>query len=157
MSGGFLSTQNFSVTFDKVNWPTLVNGLSYITKDNSILFPATEANIKSEKVGELPGICYSWELSQARTSLVVREHNAIQWQKNSTAGTSDDHPNRCFHKQKGGMVKKRTGTLHKCFRTSGCEIFNPDFTKNFSNLTIHIQMDNKVALSYLLKMGLHTV
>ena len=27
------------------------------------------------------------------------------------------------------------------------------FTKNLSNLTIHIQMDNKVALSFLLKMG----
>ena len=27
------------------------------------------------------------------------------------------------------------------------------FTKNLSNLTIHIQMDNKIALSYLLKMG----
>ena len=27
------------------------------------------------------------------------------------------------------------------------------FTKNLSNLSIHIQMDDKVALSYLLKMG----
>ena len=32
------------------------------------------------------------------------------------------------------------------------------FTKNISNLTIHIQMDNKVALSYLLKMrGTHSL
>ena len=28
------------------------------------------------------------------------------------------------------------------------------FPKNLSNLTIHIQMDNKVAVSYLFKMGL---
>ena len=27
------------------------------------------------------------------------------------------------------------------------------FTKNLSNLTIHIQMDRKVTLSYILKMG----
>ena len=27
------------------------------------------------------------------------------------------------------------------------------FTKNLSNLTVHIQIDHKVALSYLLKMG----
>ena len=32
------------------------------------------------------------------------------------------------------------------------------FKKNLSNLTIHIQMDNKVALSYLLKMeGTHSL
>ena len=27
------------------------------------------------------------------------------------------------------MVEKRTGMLHKCFRTNGCEIYNPDFHK----------------------------
>ena len=48
--------------------------------------------------------------------------------ENSTAGTSDDHINRCFHKRVGahcngisaeGNDKKRTGTPHKCFRTNG--------------------------------------
>ena len=52
-----------------------------------MLFSPTGANIKSEKVGELPGVYYSWDLSQTRTSLMYREHTAIQWQKNSTAGT----------------------------------------------------------------------
>ena len=60
MSGGLLSAQNFSVKFDKINWPTFVNGLSYIAWENSILFSPTGANVKSEKVGELPGVCYSW-------------------------------------------------------------------------------------------------
>ena len=68
-----------------------------------------------------------------------REHNAIQWQKNSTAGTSDDSPNRSFHKRvgstlqwnldRGEMVEKRTATPHKCFRTDGCKICSPDFHK----------------------------
>ena len=54
---------------------------------------------------------------------------------------------RCFQKRvertlqwdlnRGEMVEKRTGAPHK----------------NLSDLTIHIQMDNKVALSYLLEMG----
>ena len=59
---------------------------------------------------------------------------------NSTAGTSDDHPNRCcFHKSlwstlqwnldRKGIVEKRTETLHECFKTNGCEICNPDFPK----------------------------
>ena len=54
------------------------------------------------------------------------------------------------------MVEKRTVTPHKCFRTNGCKFAMLTFTKNLSNLTIHIQMDNKVALLYLLKMeGAH--
>ena len=89
-------TIGISGVTDKVNWPTLVDGPSYIARKSSVLFPPTRANIKSEKAGELPGIYYSWELSQTRTSLVDREHKAIQWQKNSTAGTSNGHPNRCF-------------------------------------------------------------
>ena len=87
MSGGVLSTQNFSIKFDKITWPTFVNNPNYIARENSMLFSPTGANIKSEKVGELPGVHYSWDLSQTRTSLMYREHTAIQWQKNSTAGT----------------------------------------------------------------------
>ena len=145
MSGDLLSTQNFSVKFDKVNWSTFVNGPSYIARKNSISLSSAGANIKT------------W------ISLVDRKHKAIQWQKNSTAGTSVDHPNRCFHKRVGStlqrnlnreeMVVKRTATPHKFFRTNGCKICSPDFHKNLSNSTIHIQMDNKVALPYLLKMG----
>ena len=52
--------------------------------------------------------------------------------------------------QQGGNGQKRTGTPHKCFRTNGCEILT--FTRNLSILTIHIQMDKKVTLSYLLKV-----
>ena len=65
---------------------------------------------------------------------------------------------------RGGMVKKnkkkknQTGTPHKCFRTNGFKFAVLAFTKRSSNLTIHVQMDNKVALSCLLKMGrVHTV
>ena len=79
MSGGLLSTQNFSVKFNRVNWSTFVNGPSYIAMENSISF-SIGANIKSGKAGELPEVCYSWEISRKRTYLVVREHKAIQWQ-----------------------------------------------------------------------------
>ena len=74
MSGDILSTQNFSVRFGEVNWPTFVNGLSYIAIENSILFPPTVTNIKFEKAVKLPGVCYSSELSQKGTSLVDRDH-----------------------------------------------------------------------------------
>ena len=47
MPKGLLSTQNFSVKFDKINWPTFVNRPRYITRENSVSFSPTEANIKS--------------------------------------------------------------------------------------------------------------
>ena len=56
------------------------------------LLSTKKFSVTFDKVGELQRVCYSWELSQARASLVDREYKAIQWQKNSTAGTSDDHP-----------------------------------------------------------------
>ena len=77
MPGGIPSTQNFNVKFNKVNWPTFVNSQSYIARENSISFFPTGENIKSEKAGELPGVCCSWELSQTKTFLVNREHKTI--------------------------------------------------------------------------------
>ena len=59
MPEGLLSTKNFSVKFDRVNLPTFVNGPSYIARENSISFPPAGANINSEKIGELPRVCYS--------------------------------------------------------------------------------------------------
>ena len=50
---GLLLTQNFSVTFNKVNWPTLVDRSSYIVTENSILFPPAGANIKGVTRGML--------------------------------------------------------------------------------------------------------
>ena len=72
---------------------TKLIGLLSSARQNSISLPSAGANVKSEKAGELPGVCYSWELNQTRISLVDRKHKAIQWQKNSTAGTSVGHPN----------------------------------------------------------------
>ena len=128
MSGGLLSTQSFNVKFDKVIWSAFVNGPSCIARENSISFFPGRANIKSEKAGKLPGMCYSWELSQTRTSLVSRGHKAIQCQKNPTAGTSDDHPNRCcfffsIHTRinshfKAWSYKKRKHKKIKAYRKS---------------------------------------
>ena len=132
MSGGLLSAQNISVKFDKVNWPTLVNGPNYIARESSVSFPPTGANIKSEKAGELQGVCYSWELSQTRTSLVNSEQRAIQWQPQMTIKqmlSQKGGEHIAMESQQGEMVKERTGTPHKCFRTNGCKICNPDFPK----------------------------
>ena len=49
----------------------------------------------------------------------------------------------------GGDDKKIAGTPHKCFRTNGFKFAVLALTKISSNLTLPIQMDNKVALSCL--------
>ena len=59
MSGGLLSTQSLNVKFDRVNWPTSVDGLSYIARENSISFPPTGAKYKSEKAGKVLRVCNS--------------------------------------------------------------------------------------------------
>ena len=66
MSRRLISTQNFCFKLEKVNSPTFVNTPSYIVRKNSISFSPTGANIKSEKVGELRGVYYSWEISQTK-------------------------------------------------------------------------------------------
>ena len=101
------------------------------------MFPPTVANTKSEKAEELPGVCYSLELRQTRISLVDRKHKLNQWQKNSTARTSDDHPNKCFHKGLVStlqwnlniekMVEATTGRHH--INVNVWEICDPDFHK----------------------------
>ena len=58
--------------------------------------------------------------------------------------------------QQEAMVEKTKRIPYKCFRTYDCKICNPDFHKKLSDLAIHIKMDNKVALLYLLKMGGYT-
>ena len=87
-----------------------------------------------------------------------------KWQKHSTAGISDDHPNRCFHKRvkstlqmnlnRGGNgQKKDQGHGINVLKLMSVKFAILTFTKNLSNVTVHIQMDNKFALSCILKMG----
>ena len=78
MSGALLSTRNFSVKFNKVDWPTFVNGPGYIARKNSISFPLTGSNIKSEKAGELPVVCYSWELIRWIENIRLSNDGKIQ-------------------------------------------------------------------------------
>ena len=129
------------------------------------MFPPTGANIKSGKPGELPRV--SWELNQKRTSLVGRKYKANQWQKNSTVGASDDNPNKFFQKMVGahcnGISTRRKWSIKgqgyhiNVLKLMAVKFTILTFTKNFSNLAIHIQMDNKVALTYMLEMeGTHS-
>ena len=84
----------YSQTRTSVFSLTKLIGQAILPGKISISFPSAGANIKPEKVGDLPAVFYSWEPSQTQISLVDRKHKATKWQKNSTAGISVNHPNR---------------------------------------------------------------
>ena len=121
MSGGLLSTKNFNVKYEKVNRPTFVNGPSYIAIKNSILFLPTEADITSEKAGELPGVCYSWELSQART---------LQWNL--------DREEWSEKKQRDHVNVLSLGLMGEKFA------IHPDSHIEYLKFSFGIQMDNRL-------------
>ena len=77
MSKALLSTNNLMLSLTKLI--ALILSTAQVILPGKISFPPTGTDIKSKKAGELPVVCYSWELSHTRTSLVDREHKAIQW------------------------------------------------------------------------------
>ena len=52
-----------------------------------------------------------------------------------------------------GVTVKGEAYSHKCSKITGIKICNPIFHKEFGRLDIHVQVCNKVALAYLLKMS----
>ena len=87
----------------------------------------------------------------------------LQWEKNSAMRTPYDYSDRCLNKRLGEYCKglstgREWSKEGKCFHINVLELLTLKFviltfTKNLSHLTIHVQVDNKVALAYPLKMG----
>ena len=86
----------------------------------------------------------------------------LQWEENSATRTPYDHSDRCLNKMFGGMLQ---GSFDRGKMLKGGKAFSINvlqllalkfailtFPKNLSHFTIHVQVDNKVALAYLLKM-----
>ena len=77
--------------------------------------------------------------------------------------TPYDHSDRCHNKMlegilQGGFNKGKLSKEEKNFHINVLELLALQFpiltfTRNLSYLTIHVQVDNKVGLAYLLKMG----
>ena len=54
---------------------------------------------------------------------------------------------------RGEIVIGGKAFSHKCSRITGIKICSPNFHKEFVTLDHHVQVDNKVALAYILRMG----
>ena len=88
---------------------------------------------------------------------------SLQWDKNSATRTPYDHSDRCLDKRleaycKGVSTEGECSKEEKHFHINILELLALKFailtfTNNLSHLTTHVQVDNKSALAYLLKMG----
>ena len=87
----------------------------------------------------------------------------LQYEENSATKTPYDHSDRCLNKRLGAYCKgvstgRKESKEEKHFHINFLELLASKFailtfTKNLSHMTIHVQVDNKVVLAYLLKMG----
>ena len=163
MSGDFQATKNFSLKSDKVSWPVVINCPDHFTSSNTVSISSTGANISSTEKKVLQWSRDIGEFSQRGTLLVDGKLKTLQWEENSATRTPYDHSDRCLNKRLGGMLqgsfdRGKWSTGEKYFHINVLEllalIFSIlTFTKDLSHLTIHVLVDNKVALAHLLKMG----
>lgn len=140
--------------------PTTVNCTSYFAGANPISISPTRTNTSPTKNG-----CYSGHVTLeelAKKELLRRMEN-LKFCNGKRF--SNDNPIQLFRQipqqragntrrefQQGGMVKKREILSHECSRDISTKMFKPKlFTKNMSNLTIKVQVENRVALAYLFK------
>ena len=120
-------------------------------------------NISSTEKRVLQWSCDTGEFSQGGTPLVNGKLESLQWDKNSATRTPYDHSDRCLDKRleaycKGVSTEGECSKEEKHFHINILELLALKFailtfTNNLSHLTIHVQVDNKSALAYLLKMG----
>ena len=108
--------------------------------------------------------CRIGSLSERETALVDVELTTFQWgalrPESSRPAVDSD---RCFKKGMGSniqgcsnwgiVVQGKTSASYQCLRTSSNKISLLTFIKSGSIRSIHFQIENKTAISYLLKTG----
>ena len=88
----------------------------------------------------------------------VNECEIISCQSNNTAFATTDYSHRCIKERLGGLLlgsvsggrMEQTGVTYT-YKHS--ETVHLTFTKSFQNKFFYVQMDDTVALTYLVKMG----
>ena len=100
---------------------------------------------------------------KTRTSLVGGKFKVKQWKITKANGTIFSDTSRSFKIRLGSLLQQgvnlgkwseKEENLHiNVLKLIAGKFVIPTFTKEQSNIAIHLQIDNKTALSYLLKKG----
>ena len=150
-------------------------GINKIDRSNVFNCPSSSASLSTAKVFTattniitkpslfIPGRDSIKQSVKTRTSLVGGKFKIKQWKITKANGAIFSDTNRSFKIRLASLLQQdvnwgkwseKEENLHINFlELIAAKFAIPTFTKEQSNIAIHLQIDNKTALSYLLKMG----
>ena len=153
-------------------------GINKIDRSNVFNCPSSSASLSTAKVFtattniitkpslSIPGRDSIKQSVKTRTSLVGGKFKIKQWKITKANGAIFSDTNRSFKIRLASLLQQdvnwgkwseKEENLHINFlELIAAKFAIPTFTKEQSNIAIHLQIDNKTALSYLLKMGGYT-
>ena len=150
-------------------------GINKIDRSNVFNCPSSSASLSTAKVFTattniitkpslfIPGRDSIKQSVKTRTSLVGGKFKIKQWKITKANGAIFSDTNRSFKIRLASLLQQdvnwgkwseKEENLHINFlELIAAKFAIPTFTKEQSNIAIHLQIDNKTALSYVLKMG----
>ena len=142
--------------------PIIRNRSSGTCKDSVKISSATTNCVSKEK-NELSVSTNIKHQVNNRVNLVNRELEVLQWPNFLPVEPTSNYSNRCFLARVGSnlrwgsnikvMVRGRENLTHKCAANTSNRTGSIFFHQRERVKGIHFQIDNKAALSYLLKWG----
>ena len=148
-------------------------GINKIDRSNVFNCPSSSASLSTAKVFtattniitkpslSIPGRDSIKQSVKTRTSLVGGKFKIKQWKITKANGAIFSDTNRSFKIRLASLLQQdvswgkwseKEENLHINFlELIAAKFAIPTFTKEQSNIAIHLQIDNKTALSYLLK------
>ena len=131
-------------------------------RTNPVSISSTRATISSTEKRVLQWSFDTGEFSQGVTPSVIGKLETLQWEENSATRTQYDHSDRRFNVRleilqvcldRGKWSKEEKHFHVNVLKLLTLKFASLPFTNNLSHLTIHVRVDSKVALAYLLMMG----
>ena len=142
---------------------TLVHCSGSASRENSVQVLATTTDSGSKRNKFLSNQNKIKPTFTGRVAVVEGEFTPSEWQTTENRNATINHPSRCFQKRLGAVCHGTTtgGTWSYQERTKHSNVLELTalklavltFTRGKSVTTIHLQIDNMTALSYLVEMG----
>ena len=157
------SPSNHCFGINKIDRSDVLNGLNSSACSSTAKLFTTKTNTITKPSLFIPGRDSVKQSVKTGTSLVGGKCKIKQWKITKAKGTKFSDRSRCIKIRLGSLlqrginwgekVRKGGELTYKCSGINTAKIAILKFTKGQSNIAIHLQIDNKTVLSYVLKMG----